>query len=102
MEDNKQRSLQIKASDADLKGSYANGMQVMHTKEEFILDFMNMFPPAGTLNARVIVSPGHCKRMVAVLSARIKQYEKQFGEIEVAKAPVSPSDSIGFQEREDK
>jgi hypothetical protein len=32
-------------------------MQVMHTQEEFVLDFLNMFPPTGTLNARIIVSP---------------------------------------------
>jgi len=34
-----QQQIQIKAKDEDLKGSYSNLMQILHTKEEFILDF---------------------------------------------------------------
>ena len=40
-------------------GAYANNMVVAHTKEEFILDFLMVAPPAGIVTARVIVSPGH-------------------------------------------
>jgi hypothetical protein len=31
--------VQIKTSDEKLKGEYANVMQVLHAKEEFVLDF---------------------------------------------------------------
>ena len=33
----------IKVDDQTLKGVYANAMQVAHTKEEFIMDFINLF-----------------------------------------------------------
>jgi len=48
-------------------GVYSNNMVVTHTKEEFILDFIMVAPPAGAVTARVIVSPGHMKRILAAL-----------------------------------
>jgi hypothetical protein len=49
-----EQQVQIKVTDEVLKGAYANMVQVAHTQEEFILDFMNLFPPSGILNARVV------------------------------------------------
>ncbi len=89
-----QKQLQLKADDATLKGVYTNNMQVAHTKEEFIVDFMNMFPPVATLNARVIVSPGHMKRMLAALAENVKRYEETHGVIEAANAPEN---EMGFK-----
>lgn len=89
-----QQQIQIKASDEKVKGEYANVMQVLHTKEEFVLDFLNVFPPTGTLNSRVIVSPSHFKRMVTAMAENLKKYEDQFGQIEPSEAP---SNTIGFQ-----
>ena len=95
---NNQQQIQIKASDEKVKGEYANMMQVMHTQEEFVLDFLNVFPPAGTLNSRVIVSPGHMKRIVAALADNLAKYEAQFGAVKPSEAPTT--NSIGFQDRE--
>lgn len=92
-----QNQIQIKATDEKLKGEYANIMQVLHTKEEFVLDFMNVFPPTGTLNARIIVSPSHFKRMLAALIENLKKYESKFGNLEASEAPTS---AIGFQAKE--
>lgn len=92
-----QNQIQIKATDEKLKGEYANIMQVLHTKEEFVLDFLNAFPPTGTLNARIIVSPGHFKRMLAAMAENLKKYEAQFGNVEASEAPSS---AIGFQAKE--
>ena len=39
--------IQIKASDEKMKGEYSNVLQILHTKEEFVLDFLNIFPPTG-------------------------------------------------------
>lgn len=89
--------MQIKASDATVKGEYANMMQVMHTQEEFVLDFLNVFPPTGTLNSRVIVSPGHMKRIVAALADNLAKYEKQFGSVKPSDAPTTHP--IGFTDR---
>ena len=36
--------LQVKANDEDLKGRYANAMQVSHDKDEFLLDFLLLKP----------------------------------------------------------
>lgn len=89
-----QMQIQIKATDEVLKGVYSNAMQVLHTKQEFVLDFMNMFPPTGTLNARVIVSPAHLKQIIAVLAENLSKYETSFGKVE---ASETPSNVIGFQ-----
>ena len=68
-------------------GVYSNNMVVAHTKEEFILDFLMVSPPTGTVTSRVIVSPGHMKRILAALVDNISKYEKAFGTIQVAEEP---------------
>lgn len=85
MEQNNQpaagQQMQVKVSDEMLAGVYANMAQVAHTPEEFVIDFMNLFPPTGVVTARVIVSPQHIKRLAAALQENIKRYEEQFGQI---------------------
>lgn len=68
-------------------GVYANNMVVSHTKEEFILDFMVVIPPQGVLTSRVIVSPGHMKRIFEALGDNIKKFEDKFGTIKLAEEP---------------
>jgi hypothetical protein len=79
--------INIKIIDEILEGRYANMMQVMHTKEEFILDFANVVPPQGIMTARVITSPGHMKRIVKALQDNLARYEESFGSIDEAEAP---------------
>jgi hypothetical protein len=55
---------------------------------------MNVFPPAGTLNSRVIVSPAHLKQMIVALTENFKKYESQFGSVEASEPPAG---QIGFQ-----
>ena len=86
--------VQVKISDEILRGVYANMVQIGHGPEEFVLDFMNIFPPAGTVNARVIISPSHAKRLAMALQENIKKYEEQFGTISLA---VVPDQKIGFK-----
>ncbi len=85
---------QIKANDEILKGEYANAMQVMHTKEEFVMDFISNLPPIASLVSRVIVSPGQMKLIARALNENIKKYEEQFGNVTPSEEPRS---SIGFQ-----
>jgi len=80
-------SIQIKLTDDILGGVYSNHMQVTHTREEFVLDFMSIFPPAGKVNARVISSPGHMKRIILALQDNLRKYEAQFGPIHEAPEP---------------
>jgi hypothetical protein len=81
------KEIQIKVREEDLKGFYSNLMQVSHTKEEFCLDFFNLFPPQGVLVSRIIVSPSHLKRIIMALEDNLKKYEEKFGKVEVAKEP---------------
>ena len=76
-------------------GVYANSMAVTHTREEFIMDFSLITPPAGTVNARVITSPGHIKRIISALQDNVKRYEAQFGIIMAADEPKDKG-PIGF------
>ncbi|MBI4843010.1 MAG: DUF3467 domain-containing protein [Nitrospirae bacterium] len=76
-------------------GVYANSMTITHTKEEFIMDFALVTPPAGTVNARVITSPGHVKRIISALRENVRRYEAQFGVISEAAEPKGKG-PIGF------
>jgi len=77
----------IKFPERILPGVYANQMVVSHTREEFLIDFLNVFPPEGVVNARVIVSPGHLKRMIRALTDNLGRYEAKFGPILEASPP---------------
>ena len=83
----KKRDLSVKMPDTVLPGVYSNQMMVSHTREEFLIDFINLFPPQGVVNARVIVSPGHLKRMIRALRENLSRYENRFGQIIEAAAP---------------
>ncbi len=79
---------------AHLKGGvYANNMLVLHTREEFILDFLMVGPNAGAVTARIIMSPGHTKRMIAALQENMRRYEQQHGSLTAAEEPRG---HIGF------
>lgn len=81
------KQMEIKITDEILRGVYANNMAVAHTKEEFILDFINIFPPTGIVNARIVISPGHMKRIIRALNDNVLRYESKFGEIKEAPEP---------------
>lgn len=85
--------LQVKADDKTILGVYSNSAQVQFQKEEFVLDFMlHNVPPVAMLTSRVILSPGHAKRLANVLAEVVKRYEAQHGVIAAAEAPAE----IGF------
>jgi hypothetical protein len=84
------KEIPIKIPDEVLRGVYANQMVVSHTREEFLLDFINLFPPGGVVNARVIVSPGHLKRMIGALTENLEKYEGKFGPVDAAEPPPTP------------
>jgi hypothetical protein len=83
----------IQIKDGFAGGEYANAMQVAHTKEEFLLTFLNIIPPAGRVCAKIITSPGHMKRMIVALEENLKKYEEKFGPVEKAEGPKG---QIGF------
>ena len=83
-----QREMQVIAEPAVRKGVYSNFAVVSHQKEEFVIDFLFLDPRAQTpkggqalLVARVILSPGHMKRLHQAIGENIEKYEKNFEKI---------------------
>lgn len=86
------KRLNVKISDEELKGRYANLVRISHTREEFILDFINYVPPQGAVTSRLMMSPGHVKRLVRALADNIRLYEKAHGDVAEAQEPALDSD----------
>lgn len=82
------KQVNIKISDEELRGRYSNLLRITHTREEFILDFIMMVPPRGSVTSRIVTSPGHMKRIIHALSDNLARYEKNFGQIVEAPEPV--------------
>ncbi|MFA5021531.1 MAG: DUF3467 domain-containing protein [Patescibacteria group bacterium] len=85
---------QIQIRDSFAGGEYANAMYVSHTKEEFLLTFLNIVQPSGRVVGKIIASPGHLKRIIRALDESLKKYETTFGKVQEAEAPKS---EIGFK-----
>jgi len=86
--------LQIQIPESVQGGTYANQFVATHTGEEFILDFILASPPSGILNARVLVSPSHAKRIAAALHENVARYESVFGEIPIISPIVPPEHNL--------
>lgn len=91
---NAPQAINIKISDDELKGRYSNLVRVSHTREEFILDYINFVPPQGIVTARMIMSPGHVKRLIRALQTNLVAYEEVFGSIQEAAEPLPSGDPI--------
>jgi hypothetical protein len=91
---NQAKEIKVKIADEILKGSYANTLLVAHTAEEFVLDFILSLPPQAVCNARVIVHPGHIKRVIVALQQNLALYEAKHGI--VAATPDPGQGGIGF------
>lgn len=83
------QEMNIKIADEELKGRYSNLLRVTHTREEFVLDFINLMPPQGIVSARIVTSPGHLKRIIGALSENLARYEATHGRIAEAPEPGS-------------
>jgi len=81
MDKMKGNKIEIKLPEEIAGGVYANNMVVGHTQEEFVMDFIYVAPPVGRVNARVIVSPPHMKRILRALKENIRKYEAEYGPI---------------------
>ena len=88
------RELKIKVSDEILRGCYANTLFVTHTAEEFILDFVLSAPPQGIINSRVVISPGHLKRIIGALQKNLAAYEERHGTLPEAPEPTAEGGGI--------
>ncbi len=93
--ENKQKKVEIKMDEDTAMGKYSNICSLSHTPEEFVVDYIFMPPnsPQAKIVSRILMSPGHAKRLQLALNDNIKKYEKKFGKI----SPSEKMDkNIGF------
>ncbi|MCK4600157.1 DUF3467 domain-containing protein [Candidatus Bipolaricaulota bacterium] len=82
------RQMRITADNDTRRGTYSNLALISHRKEEFVIDFLFVDPQTQTpkadqalLTSRVILNPGHMKRLFQAVGENIQRYEKNFGKI---------------------
>lgn len=84
----KAEQIQIVTSDEQSRGRYSNSMIVTHSPEEFLIDWLLNSPTGTHLVSRIVVSPGHIRRIVDALSDNLARYESRFGPVRA----VEPKD----------
>ncbi len=87
IEKDAQQQMQINTADELSRGRYSNTMPMAHGPEEFIMEWLLQSPNGAHLVSRIIVTPGHMKRIVEALKENIGKYEEMFGEIRVVEPP---------------
>ena len=88
-----QKEIKINLPTSLVGGVYCNFLNVSHTREEFIMDFIMVHGGVGIVTSRVIMSPGHMKRTVLALQGNLKKYEDNIGKIQEA---PQPKGKLGF------
>ena len=59
-------------------GIYSTGLIVIHTRDEFMLDFLSGLD-VPKLVGRVLATPAHAKRMIRALMENLARYEHSYG-----------------------
>lgn len=83
-------AIQVNTGDEMSRGRYSNNMLITHSPEEFMLDWLLNSPSGTHLVARVIVSPGHLKRIITALQESLAKYEARFGQVKI----IEPKDQV--------
>ena len=60
------------------QGIYSTGLIVIHTRDEFMLDFLSGLD-APKLIGRVVTTPAHAKRILRALMENLGRYEQTYG-----------------------
>jgi len=83
----------VTADEQTRRGAYSNQAIVTSDQEQFNIDFCffsPLHPSQGQLVSRVILSPGHAKRLLMALQGSVARYEGRFGAIPVPKGSEEP------------
>ena len=77
--------LEIQIDDDIASGCYVNMAVINHNDSEFVLDYIYVQPqaPKAKVQARLITSPRHAKRLLKVLQQNLHAYEQRYGVITV-------------------
>ena len=82
MEQNNNNQINIELTEDIAEGTYSNLAGITHSNEEFIIDFVRMMPgiPKAKVKSRIVLTPGHAKRLLKALHENIKKFEQAHGE----------------------
>ena len=89
MENNEQaqneNQLNIELNEEVAEGTYANLAIITHSHQEFIIDFIRVLPnmPRAKVKSRIILTPGHAKRLLSALQDNVRKYEQANGTIKI-------------------
>ncbi len=75
---------------------FTNWMNIGHSPDEFFVDIATIQPylDAFPIDARLILTPAHAKRVLCALSEQVRKYEAAFGPI---KDHGTPSGEVIFE-----
>ena len=75
--------IEVELGAHEAEGIYSNLVFIAHSASEVILDFARALPglPKAKVYARVILTPQHAKSLLLALEQNLKNYENQFGPI---------------------
>jgi len=92
----RQQQLNIEVGEAESEGIYSNMAMIVHSPQEFVIDFARITPGARRTPAyaRIIMTPAHAKMLHNALEENLKKYESAHGAI---KMPGKDEKNIGFQ-----
>lgn len=82
------KPMQITTGDEMSRGRFSNSMLITHSPEEFMIDWLLNSPNGTHLVSRIIVTPGHAKRIISALNDNITKYEQKFGTVKA----IEPSE----------
>lgn len=90
------QQINVEVGPVEAEGIYSNLALIVHSPQEFVIDFARMTPgaPKTKVYARIIMTPAHAKMLMNALDENIKKYESVFGAIKV---PGGDDKNIGFQ-----
>lgn len=85
--ESREETIAIEISKDLEKGVYSNVASIIHSQDEFILDFGISMPnrPVIAIQSRIITNPQHAKKIMLALQDNISKYEIKYGTIELDK-----------------
>ena len=101
-----QQQIQFRIDESKMTSTYANTIRTSNTQDEVVMDFgMNLpmqipnQPPTivFSVGSRVIMNWAGAKRLVMSLGNAVRQYEEQFGQIELNQQQGRPGGQAGGQ-----
>src|ERR1700761_5876531 len=96
MDNQNETQLNIELSEEIAEGVYSNLAIITHSSSEFVIDFIRVMPgvPKAKVKSRIVLTPGHARRLLSALEDNIEKFEAINGRIKVQ--PAQPAFPMNF------